>query len=1322
MGFILFLFYGIVFVQGIPGVNSDSDIAKLLEHPYNKYLWDNIPRPFEIIFPKRVHKKADQIAISTREKQIRHHGTHEHLEHVTFQLMINGQGQKLRLKKNDALLSSGIQVKHYLEENQQIISKTVEHCYYQGTVKRDEWSSVAVSTCHGIRGVINLHNKTYVIQPLLGGDEGIHHPHVVFKASTSKTETCGNDIGQWRTFQELHRGEFIRRVKAMKAKKQLHMNVNNNSEKHLKMALVLDNSVYSRLNLSHKEMVNFALQTANMVDMYVKDVGIRTPVTYLEYWNAGDKMEISSQIRELLKSFLMYKQFHLMNIDHHAAHFITHIPLEDNSVGLAIPDSVCTERAVGINRVSSVLEPQQLATILTHMLGHNLGLKHDEDGGCDCKDQVGCIMSTDVLMRSDTIHSRQFSYCSRSDLDVSTSMDITACLSASPKEYYISNVIQMAFTQECGNLIVERGEECDCGTPQECAIRDPCCDPDTCLLKTWAQCRTGSCCYNCTFLPQQYVCRERSTECDVPELCTGFSGECPSNNYIQDGHPCKNSSGFCQSGICPTMALQCQHIWGEGAIGADEQCYERFNPIGNFNGHCGKDDNTGSYAKCLPENIMCGLLHCDGGTVAPLFGSDKNFMKTTLVSNGIEYACKVIHGPAVLNLPNFGLVQDGSKCGNNKICMNKQCVSVSVLPPLKCPGTVDNVICSGRGVCTQKGTCFCDEGWTGSDCTVKYNITMTTGVLRKPTLPTTPTTTLLKVTQLSTALTTTTIIIAPPVAVVKADESGISTEWLVIILASVVGSLVFLLAVTFLCYRRTSPVKKRFFGKGNKSIKFGATPSYKHRGLFGKKKKGTSEEESDIGELPPPPVIISDPNSAMPERGILKNNRKSSDGSRSSDTYTGTGGTDTADQDSEGPYGLETEDDEAEEIQEILNRSKFDPEKSMEALDQIVDSSSFDFVLPSPYFSTVGNCTDHSPTKRLFNYDIPQFSQQTPQRPFYWKNNLSSPPKSRVVRMKNLDELIQQIDRHTIDLSPSPDELQMQISPSTSEDVRSNSTDDRQYHNNHTPPSPLSIASTSTRDTYRPFLNSQWTKYILRRNEMDDCGMDVYGSESPMPQISIPPPMSPLNIRNIYNYAQNSHGRDVNDTPIGSQAGDCGSTHGTTSSRNGYEKSSGYGSEHDPEHFSTDEMSRNQSRSGSLSPPPYSAVIRAGPNKIKLVSAKKLHDTGIGDEDLQKLLQELPKIDSGTFNRHPVKSEASLPPKESDPLLGGHLLDEQETIETAPCIDCSVEEIPNSKLRRKSRGSVNSQLMNISFNQNVEDGECVEVTDNKRNCAIDVNT
>lgn len=39
----------------------------------------------------------------------------------------------------------------YYGNNGVIYLQTVEHCYYQGEVKRDGWSSVAVSTCNGIR-------------------------------------------------------------------------------------------------------------------------------------------------------------------------------------------------------------------------------------------------------------------------------------------------------------------------------------------------------------------------------------------------------------------------------------------------------------------------------------------------------------------------------------------------------------------------------------------------------------------------------------------------------------------------------------------------------------------------------------------------------------------------------------------------------------------------------------------------------------------------------------------------------------------------------------------------------------------------------------------------------------------------------------------------------------------------------------------------------------------------------------------------------------------------------------------------------------------
>ena len=55
------------------------------------------------------------------------------------------------------------------------------------------------------------------------------------------------------------------------------------------------------------------------------------------------------------------------------------VDFEDDTVGMAIPDAVCTGRASGISKMPNFLEPQQGATTLSHMIGHNLGIKHDED-------------------------------------------------------------------------------------------------------------------------------------------------------------------------------------------------------------------------------------------------------------------------------------------------------------------------------------------------------------------------------------------------------------------------------------------------------------------------------------------------------------------------------------------------------------------------------------------------------------------------------------------------------------------------------------------------------------------------------------------------------------------------------------------------------------------------------------------------------------------------------------------------------------------------------------------------------------------------------
>jgi hypothetical protein len=117
---------------------------------------------------------------------------------------------------------------------------------------------------------------------------------------------------------------------------------------------------------------------------------------------------------------------------------------------------------------------------------------------------------------------------------------------------------------QCGNGIVESGEECDCGGTQGCG-NNPCCDATTCKFKNNAVCDDSneSCCSNCQFSRNGTVCRASTGPCDLQEVCPGTSGACPSDQFIPDGQSCGNSSGLtCASGQCTSRDLQCREVLG----------------------------------------------------------------------------------------------------------------------------------------------------------------------------------------------------------------------------------------------------------------------------------------------------------------------------------------------------------------------------------------------------------------------------------------------------------------------------------------------------------------------------------------------------------------------------------------------------------------------------------------------------------------------------------------------------------------------------------------------------------------------------------------
>ena len=80
----------------------------------------------------------------------------------------------------------------------------------------------------------------------------------------------------------------------------------------------------------------------------------------------------------------------------------------------------------------------------------------------------------------------KFSTCSRKQFNGWMGDGRLLCLLNNPNE--------MSYPSggNCGNGIVDDGEDCDCGSMELC--ENACCDPITCRLKQEAECSSGACC------------------------------------------------------------------------------------------------------------------------------------------------------------------------------------------------------------------------------------------------------------------------------------------------------------------------------------------------------------------------------------------------------------------------------------------------------------------------------------------------------------------------------------------------------------------------------------------------------------------------------------------------------------------------------------------------------------------------------------------------------------------------------------------------------------------------------------------------------------
>ncbi|XP_032304762.1 disintegrin and metalloproteinase domain-containing protein 32-like isoform X2 [Coturnix japonica] len=571
-------------------------------------------------------------------------------------------------------------------DTQYELARLERDCFYVGYVEGFPESLVALSTCSGLSGVLKFANASYGIRPL---EAAAGYQHLVYQMEGENVDTQlleGSSSLAWAAEVSLQPWDGA----VMEAVPR--------SRWHLEMHVILDKALYDHLGADKHVVTTKMVQLFSYVNSIFTRLNLTVVLSSLELWTEMNKIPTTGGPEELLQRFLQWKNTHRTRQPKDVTFLFVYRD-QSHPIGASSARKLCPKDhagAVALYPHGTTLEVFSLA--VAQLLGLSLGMDYDDPGSCGCAGAT-CIMQSNAVHSAGT---KAFSNCSIRDFERFLTSGEGHCFLNRPSAdvSYKSPV--------CGNKLVEMGEACDCGLPEECRD-DPCCT-EGCKLRTGVQCLSGPCCYRCRFRKKGTLCRSRSNnECELEEYCNGTSGECTPNLWVMDGHPCKQNTAYCYKGKCLSPDIQCQEIFGKDAKNAPWACYEEVNGQRDRMGHCGSDKS--GYHSCAWSDLRCGKLVCEYPGTVP-FTKERAAVVYVRVKNVV---CVTLDYMQPLTEKDPMLVRDGSACDDHKVCLKQKCVPASVLN-YSCDVMEK---CHNHGVCNNRGSCHCDLGWKAPFCQEK---------------------------------------------------------------------------------------------------------------------------------------------------------------------------------------------------------------------------------------------------------------------------------------------------------------------------------------------------------------------------------------------------------------------------------------------------------------------------------------------------------------------------------------------------------------------------------------------------------------------------
>ncbi|KAM4644859.1 disintegrin and metalloproteinase domain-containing protein 2-like [Amazona ochrocephala] len=612
---------------------------------------------------------------------------------VSYVLEIEGRPYTIRLQPQ-FFLADDFRIYTYNEKGslRSASSPIKGSCYYRGYIDGFPNSAVTLSTCSGLRGLLQFENISYGIEPL-GYSPAFEH--FVYRVRDGKA--AGSLLSS------SHSEAGPAGLPAMEASSRAQGRDEPRYKRNIALHLILERALYDHLGADDYVVVQKIVQVSSLLSIMFRSLNLTVTLSSVEVWMDNSMLKTTGGAEEVLMRLLQWKKSSHVLQPPEVPYLLLYRD-QAASVGATAPGKACQRDAAGIVAVfQKGVSLESFSALLAQLLGRSLGIGYDESPQCHCPGHV-CIMSPEALNFNGA---KAFSSCSIRDFQtfLKQNTDCPLMRQSQPQLFHHQH--------SCGNGVVEAGEQCDCGSMerflmclQECAL-DQCCTPQ-CLLKPGVECSSGLCCQNCQFKRKHWQCRPAADEqCDLAEFCTGASASCPPDLYVQDGHGCEQGTGYCYKGRCQSPDLQCQQIYGKGAKNAPLACYEEVNSQQDRFGHCG-DHPMDGYQPCSWPNLGCGKLVCVYPNRLP-FTKLKGAIIYAHVQEHLCVSFDFMKGPTVFDPL---MVKEGTKCGPGKVCLNGTCQPHSVLN-YDC-----NVQekCHGHGVCNNNKNCHCDRGWSPPDC------------------------------------------------------------------------------------------------------------------------------------------------------------------------------------------------------------------------------------------------------------------------------------------------------------------------------------------------------------------------------------------------------------------------------------------------------------------------------------------------------------------------------------------------------------------------------------------------------------------------------